>query len=266
LDKDCIPAAFWEKALAPLQDKIASLPPDAALKMAYQEGQTNQFKEAKLDTLMGLLDKGRWRLVLLLDRFEEILQRQYLAGVGHPEFLRSVRILTSSRTPSPLVVITASSMSLMQFHEKTKDISQMGSPFLNFMEGGITILGGLSEVAVDKLLEQSAPSLSKEARQFVKQVAGGHPYLLQVATSELQKASSSGELGLFERADKQFYDRISPMLEEAVTTWTPRTCQAFLAVIQAREADGFENELQGLAGQGFLPKWVINGKCGRVFS
>jgi hypothetical protein len=254
LDKDCTPAACWEKALTPLQDKIATLPPDAALKVAYQEGQAHQFKEAKLDTLMGLLDKGGWRLVLLLDWFEEeILQRPNLGGSS--DFLRSVRTLAASRTPSPLVVITTSSMSLLQFHQKTQHLSPTGSPFLNFLEGGITMLGGLSEVEVDKLLEQSVPSLAKEARQVIKQMAGGHPYLLQVASSELQKASpQSGGEGLFERAEKQFYNRISPMLEEAVKTWAPRTCQAFLAVVQSRDANGFENELQGLAGQGFITK------------
>jgi hypothetical protein len=254
LDKDCTPATFWEKALTPLQDKIARLPSDVALKIAYQECQANQFKEAKLDALMGLLDKEGWRLVLLLDRFEEILPCQYLAGEGHPEFLKTVRTLAASRTPNPLVVITASSMSLMQFHKKTQHLSPTGSPFLNFMEGGITVLGGLSEIEVDKLLEQSAPVLSKEARQFIKQLAGGHPYLLQVANSELWKALPNGEQGLFERTEKQFYDRISPMLEKVVNSWSPRTCQAFLAVVQSLKTAGFENELQELVGQGLMTK------------
>jgi hypothetical protein len=44
------------------------------------------------------------------------------------------------------------------------------------------------------------------------------------------------------------------MLEEAVKTWAPRICQAFLVVVQSRDVAGFENELQELAGQGFITK------------
>jgi len=247
LDKACSPLQFWEMALAPLHRKMA---PDSELDQAYQAGKNNQFKKINLDILFGLINEEGWRLVLMLDRFEELLQRP----LGENwEFITSFR-LAASRTPSPLVLIIATHLSLKQIHQKIQKISPSTSPVLSFIEAGtIYLLGNLSNAKMDQCLEQEG--LSIETRQSIKKMVGGHPYLLKLAIEELKKLSQGEKQKSFETIEKTFYDRIKPLVENAIKkSWTPRMCQAFLAVVQQDDVLDFENELQKLSGLGIVVK------------
>jgi hypothetical protein len=257
LDQECSPPQFWEKALEPLRQKIA---PDSELEKAYQVCKDNQFDSQSLENLISVVNQQGWRLVLLLDRFEVFLE--YPEFKENWEFFTTLRSLVASRTPSPLALVIASNQSLKQFHEQTQHLSPSKSPVLNFIEGGLITLGGLPEAEVDNLLDHNEPPLSQKARQFIKDMVGGHPYLLNVAVSELWKSSPDGELESFKTVEKAFSKRIQNELENEIKTLSTPTYQAFFAVLQQSDVSKFKNELEELETQGLITKineqWQIH--------
>jgi hypothetical protein len=248
LDINSSPAQFWEKALKPLQDKVAEQT-DSMLSKAYHACQNNQFDPFYIDKLFEQLKQQDLRLVLMLERFETLLQRPQLDS---SEFLGGLRAFASSRYPSPLSLVIAGDMSLHQFHQDTHELNPMGSPYLNFMESGEMTLGALSELEIDKLLQQTDQPLTDADRRFIKEMAGGHPYLLQIATSVLWEAYDNQENNPIQTAEKMFSSRIKRMLNNILHSWQTNMRQAFFAVAQNGKLSDFKNELEWLEKQGFI--------------
>jgi len=244
LNRECTPAQLWERLLQPLQRH-------AELTDAYQVCQTHKFSRNSIDNLISELNRSGGRLVLLLDAFQEILKFRYLGE--ETEFFSTLRTIAASRAPSPLVVVAASSQSLDTFYSATKHLNPMGSPYLNFMEGGITLLDSLPESEVDRLLSQNSVPIPQSIRNQIKQLAGGHPYLLQIASSmELWKEGNEAESA--EKFESVFFDRVKHILERMLTSSDSRSCQALLAVIAQQDVSGFEKELDYFEKQGIVAK------------
>jgi hypothetical protein len=242
---------FWEWAMQPLQDV-----PEVT--QAYEVCLQNQFNDASLRRLINVLHQSGKRLVLLLNNFQEVL---HYSQLKQDEFFATLRSLASSRHPSPLAVVVAINQSLMDFHRETEKLNPSGSPYLNFMEGGITILKGLSDSEVDALLAEVSPPLSDQAKQLVKKFAGGSPYLLQVATSEFLKGKEP-----LEEFESNFFRRMELSIERMLQGWSPSRCQALLTVIQKAKVVGFEKELGELAAQGFIEEkaqWQLRAEIFR---
>ncbi len=248
LDINASPAQFWDKALKALQDNV-TVQTESVLLKAYQACQNNQFDHFYLDKLFEQLKQQDLRLVLMLDRFEALLQRPQLDS---SEFLGGLRALASSRYPSPLSLVIAGDMSLQQFHQDTHELNPMGSPYLNFMESGEMTLGALSELEIDNLLQQTDRPLTDTDRHFIKEMAGGHPYLLQIATSVLWEAYDNQEDNPIKTAEKMFYSRIKRMLNNILHSWHSNMRHAFFAVAQNGRLSDFKNELEWLEKQGFV--------------
>jgi len=262
LNKKCSKAQFWQYALIPLQEKMAD-ENASVLSKTYQACQNNQFDHFSLDKLIVQMKQENWRLVLMLDRFEELLQRPYL---NRPEFFGGLRTLASSRSPSSLVLILTLNNSILQFHHKTKSLNP-ASPYLNFMESGQMILGALSEQEIDSLLRQSVRQLSKEDCSFIKEKADGHPYLLHIAATTLWDAYDIGEKEAIKSAEIIFYDKVKVILNNVLHSWSANRCQAFLSLARKLDVSCFKDELYELEKQGFVKKdnhgkWQI---CPRVF-
>jgi len=228
---------FWEWAMQPLQDI-----PEVA--QAYEVCSQNQFSDVSLRRLINVLRQSEKRLVLLLNNFQEVL---HFSQLKQDEFFATLRSLASSYHPSPLVVVVAINQSLMEFHRETKKLNPAGSPYLNFLEGGITLLQGLSEKEVDKLLAEVEPPLSDQAKQLVKKFAGGSPYLLQVATSEFLKDSVT-----IEEFESNFFRRMELSIERMLQGWSSSRYKTLLAVMQQAKVFEFEKELKELEAQGFI--------------
>jgi len=242
----CQPEHFWEQALKPLVEKFE---PDSFLLKIYQTCQANQFDEYCLDKLIIQLKPEKWRLVLMLERFDELLD----SNLDKPEFFATLRQLASSHFPSSLSLIISGEISLKQFHEKTRSINPKGSPYLNFMESGEIVLGNLSDSEIDELLREM--SFSKQERQFIQNIAGGHPHFLQLATSALQIAKETQEEQPLEMAKKDFYSRVESMLTNIMHSWDLKVCQALVVLVKENKPlEFFNDELSLLEKQGFLVK------------
>jgi hypothetical protein len=259
LGKECKPKEFWQKVLE--QPTIASLfKADDELAQAYQTCQVELFNRSSLDNLVSRLNQKGKRLVLLWDNVQELLGHPYL---DNEVFLGDVRTLASTRTPSPLVIVIAMNISLKEFHERTKDLNQYGSPFLNFLEGGLTILDGLSEEDIEQFLNQY--DLSKKERQLVKEMAGGHPYLLEIVTKALLESAANRQKESLDQIEQELFRNtgIQTMLER-LKLLSSTTCRALLAVAQQADVTTFEQELKNLERQGFIAKvkeqWQIRAR------
>jgi len=247
---NCQLEEFWQQALSPVKsDK--SLGFESSTNKIYQTCLENQFDYSCLEKLVIQMKQENWRLVLILDRFDELLG----SSLDQPEFFLTVRHLASFRSPSPLSLIISGEISLQQFHEKTKSIELKGSPYLNFIESGQVFLGELSEAEVNQLLAEMA--FSKKEQQFIQEIAGRHPHFLNLAASALQIAKKAQEEQLFAVAKQDFYARIENILMEIIQAWDSEFRQAIIALVKNNKPLDFfcfETKIVTLEKQGFLVK------------
>jgi hypothetical protein len=249
LEKECTQAQFWEYALERIPDKITK-ETDSNVFKAYQFCQENNFNKRSLEKLFEQMKQNDWRLVLLMNRFEEILNQELL---NDEAFLGRLRYLASSQHPSPLSLVIALNESFKQFYQGVKDLPK-GSPYLNFLESGAIKLGTLSENEIEEFLNNSDPRFTQADRNFLKDSTGGHPYLLQRATAILMEAYNHQEAKPLLSAKATFFEEAENMLTNILQLLSEQQlCKVFVLVAQKQElSDDFKGELNELNKLGFI--------------
>lgn len=246
LGENSSPVDFWQRALRPLKDQS---PQNPTLLNLYQSCSQNKFDEYSLDKLMVQLKQEGWTLVLMLDRFDELLR--FPSFKENSEFFATLRKLASSRSPSSLCLIVSWGLSLKEFHEATKNFNR-GSPYFNFM--GEVVLVAPSDAEIDHLLNRD---FSEPERQFLKDLTGRHPYFLQLAISALQTAKKQqGDTDPLARAQQIFSEGVENLLASILYSWNVRgVCKAIVSLVKEGKAPELSNdELLLLEKQGFLVK------------
>jgi len=219
-------ARFWEYVLRPHYEQAVVPEPDAPLAQAYETCRQNDFGTFVLERFLTQMDDAGWRLVLLLDEFDVLLHHPILNSA---EFFGSLRSL-ASRYPA-LALVIASRRPLESLDKETQELSRTGSPYFNILTE-IT-LGPWPESAVNELLRRAGECFALDDRQFVREVAGGHPYLLQTAASVLWEVCEDAEGSPTRRrqqAGQELSDLSRPMLEDSWRCWSPRVRRAMIAV------------------------------------
>jgi hypothetical protein len=223
-------AQFWEYALRPLYEQVIASDPGSPLARAYGTCQENEFGAFVLERLFAQMVPTSWRLVLMLDEFDMFLHHPIL---NCAEFFGSLRSL-ASRSRGALALVIASRRAVTELTKDTQPFSRNGSPYFNILSE-IT-LGPWPAKEVDAFLRRAGDRFTAEERRFVKQVAGGHPYLLQVAAHELWEAYNDGEENPALRR-RQAWERLlneaAPILDNTWQLWPSATRQAFTAVALA---------------------------------
>jgi hypothetical protein len=229
------PAQFWAQALRPLD---AALTEEAApLAQAYHTCREDDFGTFVLERLLARVREADRQVVLMLDEFDALLHHPVLTST---EFLGGLRSL-ASRGRGALTLVVASRQPLTLLNSATQDLSRTGSPYFNFLDE--VILGPLPNRAVTALLDRAGERFTPEDRRYVARLAGGHPYLLQVAASELWEAYAEGadDAGeLRRRAAQGLYDKTALTLESTWRLWPPAMRRAFTAVALADVAGMLE--------------------------
>jgi hypothetical protein len=247
-------AQFWEHVLSPLQERAIASDPDSPLAQAYQVCQENDFGCFVLERLLAQMELTVWRLVLMLDEFDVLLHHPILnnaeffedgyksahraGGLHHPilnnaEFFGGLRGL-ASRSRGALALVIASRRPLTSLNEDTQQFSRTGSPYFNFLAE--LTLGPWPDRDVAELLRRAGDRFTRDDRRFIAEVAGGHPYLLQVVAYELWEAYEEGERDPNQRrqqAGQKLYDEAARILADTWRLWSPTTCKAFTAVALA---------------------------------
>ena len=260
-------AQFWEYTLCQLQEQIISPNPDSPLAQAYQTCQVNSFGCFVLERLFAQMGPAGWRLVLMLDEFDLLLYHPIL---NCAEFFGSLRSL-ASRSRGALALVIASRLPLASLNEATRQFSRTGSPYFNILTE-IT-LGPWPNRAITELLDRAGDRFTPEDRRFIMEVAGGHPYLLQVAAAALWEAYEDDEDDPDQRrqqAGENLYEEAASTLGDIWQFWSPATQEAFTAIALAhissltlgdrefrvehltRDLSDLRPELRALQKQGFI--------------
>lgn len=265
-------AQFWQRALRPLYQEVIVPEPESPLAQAYRTCQKSNFSFFLLERLVRQLAQSGLCLVLMLDEFEVLLHHPVLNSA---EFFGGLRGLVS-RSRGALALIIASDRPLESLNREMQELSRTGSPYLNFLSE--ISLRALPSEDIDGLLDQDRHHLTAQDRRFIQEVAGGHPYLVQVAGSALWEAYADGETDAeqrFQRAGQALYRETQRDLHDTWQLWSPETRRALSAVGLAhlnvlreqghlfksrrldlkrliREMNDYEPELRGLERQGFV--------------
>jgi nucleoside phosphorylase len=190
---DYSPRDFWEDALEPLWDCASQwISPHH-----YKEiTETDYTRRALVRLFKNQLGDNERRLVLLLDEFERLL---FHPNFQSPSFFALLRSL-ASRT-SGLVLVTASRMSIAEMNDH---LCLPGSELFNFMNN--MSLFPFTESATNNLLRRAGDAFSPYDYQFIRRIAGRHPFLLQAMAATLLETTGKER---YAHAARRFYDQIA---------------------------------------------------------
>jgi hypothetical protein len=229
LSSECDPAQFWGRALKPLQERITADDTPASLSKAYQICHEKAFDNYELEKLFAQFKQVQWRLVLLLDEFDALLHHPSLKD--KTEFFGGLRSL-ASLSKGALVVVITGNLSLSQLNQETQHFNPTGSPYFNIMDE--VILGPLPEKAIDKILSQGDKHFTENDRHFLTEIAGGHPYLLQIAASILWDIYEYGDkeepTKLQQRVEQELYLKVRETLNKIWQSWSPSMQNLFTSI------------------------------------
>jgi hypothetical protein len=223
-------AEFWEYVLQPLRDQVAASKPGSALAEAYRMCQENNFGTFVLERLFVQAKAEGWRLIVMLDEFNDLLYHPIL---NTAEFFGSLRSL-ATRARSALALIIATPRSLSDLNIATEQFSRAGSPYFNFLAE--IPLGPLSLRDVSDLLKRVGDRFTSQDRRFVSEIAGGHPYLVQATAAALWDTYEDRErdpIRRWELAGESLYDEVALTLGNTWRHWPAAMRQAFTAVALA---------------------------------
>ncbi|OQW92907.1 MAG: hypothetical protein BWK78_00135 [Thiotrichaceae bacterium IS1] len=222
-------AQFWEYALKPLQERMNTQPSlSTLLEETYQNCQQSKFENYEIEKLFDKLTQAKIHLVLMIDNIDGLLHHPHL---NTPEFWGGMRALVF-RSQGALVIIVTANISLNQLTEGTQS-SEFSLPYFNFLYE--IVLGPLPEVEVDKLLQQGNTYFTEDDYRFLKELAGGYPYLLQLTASTLwemyAKGAEKDPIKRYQWALQEVYSKIAnTLLKNTWQTWSDKVQEAFLTV------------------------------------
>jgi hypothetical protein len=216
---------FWENALKPLLY-------NETLAEHYQECQKYHFDNFLLEKLIKQLNEVKQKLILMIDNFDMVLN--YSAVDWNAQFFGGLRTLASRSNGGFIIVITMN-QPLSHFQTEVQEFTKTQSPYFNFIYE--IMLGGLSEQAIEQLLNQGKDHFTEEDYTFLKDIAGGHPYLLQVAASVLwdfylEGGKNSQEY--YPQIQEKYYLEVKQILREMWQSWYLSLQQVFVSVALAQ--------------------------------
>lgn len=220
---------FWLQALKPVVSDVVDSASESELAKQYRLCEENHFGTFTLETLFRLLHQADKRFVLLLDEFDELLNHPVLNSA---EFFGGLRAL-ASRSKGAFALVIASRISLSRLNERTKnDIKFTGSPYFNIFDE--FTLGPFPERHVATLLARGSVRFTAEDRRAIRDVAGGHPFLLQAAAARMWDSYEEGLTDDAEARRLQMGTRIYREhrlhFSDTWGVWAPATRKAFTTV------------------------------------
>ncbi len=221
LGRQFSPAEFWEYVLEPVEKAMGKgITP---LRNAYLTCVAENCGNFVLERLFGQLFLSGRRLILLIDEFDAFLDNDIF---HQSEFYGGLRALASRS--KGLVLVIASRQSLSDLNHGTQEFNRTGSPYFNFLDE--IPLRPFSKKATEKLLDLNGDLFTRQDRDFIIRLAGGHPYFLQTAAFELWETYQDEELESPEErhalTQENFYIRTEGTLSDTWRLWTPATKKA----------------------------------------
>lgn len=232
------PIKFWEIALRPISEFT-----DTVLSQAYEDCKKNQFSDYSIEKLLMRVNETNKRLILMVDEFNLILEPKSSSKHWNAAFFGGLRTL-ASRSSGALVLIITINEPLNDFQQKVQDLlTNSKSPYFNTLYE--VRLHSLSSKVIERLLLQGGENFKESCHTVVYDIAGGHPYLSQVAASMLWEKREESEFVI--EFIENFHFQVKGVLDEIWQSWSGALQEAFISVtlIQMKELkDVFEQRLQ----------------------
>ncbi|MBO3461785.1 ATP-binding protein [Aetokthonos hydrillicola Thurmond2011] len=190
-------SAFWREVLSIMRDKLESEPDlQTDIETLLEQGQTT--KDSLRQILRKLGKIGKY-LVLLIDDYDAALrENEQYSRANMETFLNESRNLAyhcQERRYLSMIVT-----SLKRLNELGPPLNPAGSPWYNHYL--FQSLKPFTDVEVQKLL--SILSITPELQKAIREIAGGHPALLQMASSLLYRELRSTQ---WQEPDSQTFTR-----------------------------------------------------------
>ena len=255
-------AAFWAFVLEPITVYFDS----GELRSLYEAASANGFGSFELKRLFTALDESDWRIVIMLDEFDALLNHPILNSA---EFYGSLRSLTSRF--ASLALIIATRRTLNQLNVKTQEINPHSSPYFNIFTE--LRLGPLPKRDVSRLLDQAGDRFDDRDRQFISLASGDHPYLLQMTADILWEMDFEGRQGLerYKLAAEELRMQSEGHFADTWRSWSNAERKVVMAIALAQmsllvedhafewssvieDIDDYSPELRGLEKSGTIVK------------
>jgi AAA+ ATPase superfamily predicted ATPase len=199
------PTRFWQRVLRLLESKITDDSLGKAMtKLLGQE----EISCADFEVVSDRIYEDGRTLVLLLDEFEWVVRTDPSCVEMTHDFLSGLRALIN-RVPKGLALVIGTAYPLDRLCEV---IEFRGSPFSNAFL--LFRLRPFTEAEVDqffaRMLKDTGLKFTEDERSYVKQIAGGHPLLLQTAGSLLfESRVRAGPIENYWAISKRFAEQAS---------------------------------------------------------
>jgi AAA+ ATPase superfamily predicted ATPase len=174
------PTRFWQRILGLLVDKITD---DSLGKAMDRLLEQEEISCTDFEIVSDRIHADGQTLVLLLDEFEWVVRTDPPSVEMTHDFLSGLRALIN-RVPKGLALVIGATHPLDKLCE---GIKFRGSPFSNSFL--LLQLRPFTEAEVDgffaRMLKGTSLEFTEDERNYIEQVAGGHPLLLQTVSSLL---------------------------------------------------------------------------------
>ena len=258
------PTRFWQRVLKLLESKITD---DSLSKATAKLLGEEEISCTDLEVVSDRIYEGGRTLVLLLDEFEWVVLTDPASIEMTHDFLSGLRALIN-RVPKGLALVIGAVHPLAKLCE---EIEFRGSPFANiFLQ---LRLRPFTEVEVGqffaRMLKDTGLEFTEDERNYVKQIAGGHPLLLQTAGSLLfESRVRAGPTENYWAISRRFAEQASHHFK---SLWQASTEgeKILLMAIATRDLDHeltqarLTRELRSLTERGLV---VQRGKHPEIFS
>ncbi len=217
-------AQFWGQVLSTISETVEQSGSNLLLKR-YVLCKNSKYQPFELEAFFRQLKKLDYRLIMMLDEFDALITHPILASSEFFGILRGVSI------SSGLTTLIATRQSLESLNESLYRFDNTGSPYLNFFMPVRLAVLSLRDVA--EILNDKNYRLSQTDKQFISDVSGGHPFILQVATASLlnlSKGYTEDNIQRYLIAGRKVYESTQLHYRDLWHFWSVHTRKAIVAV------------------------------------
>jgi hypothetical protein len=265
------PQKFWERALYPL----STSPGNKTISRLVAQAKKSHYDSWDIQLLCEALRNQNRMLVVLIDEFENFLMGE---NFQDPAFFGLLRDLSS--VVGGIALVVSSRFGHSELNKLGVNIKNPGSPYLSH---AVSVqLSPFDEIATNVLFQKAKSKFSQAEFYFIKRVAGGNPYLLQLLSSNM---FMTAEINRIERVANQFHEQLE-LDSHFENLWShlkdsERTVSVILSVMalegrvlgssfnygEIERVDIFGIELRKLAQRGLAQKvestskgWIFDAK------
>ncbi|MFK0731203.1 MAG: AAA family ATPase [Gloeotrichia echinulata GP01] len=172
------PAGFWREILTLLREQLASEP---ALQTEINKLLISE--PTKRDSLQNALKKlGEQNkfLLLLADNYEQALRaNEEYTEAQMDAFLKDCRYLANAATERKYLSMVVGSLKRLSDSEYGPKQDPNASPWFNhYLFQPVKLF---PQREVEQILKQNIPQITPQLQEAIREITGGHPYLLQIA-------------------------------------------------------------------------------------